>query len=395
MMIFEKLLFINIFIIMKNNVVNTELYRHKSEQGTVTLKSRKNGNNPISLYLEIYGKATQKRHLQFLNLYLTGNEITDTQIKTDALRICTGYTFNIKNTDTSFTDFIQEQILRIDKVQSRKNPICALKKLVQFAGIDNIPFNKVNERFLLSFREWLLNRAVGNIGKRPLDKGTCDLYFSIVMRFSNRAQKKGLIPITAYQQSDIPAIGKVVKVPVTFTEDEIIRLQNTPYPATEICKALMLQFACGQRWGDVKCMTWEQIALEDEVYKLVLQQEKTDKILPSFITRALMDWIGEDKERKSLIFKALPKYDQTVRNHLQRWCTLAGIEKKVGTHTMRRSCATILYKKGVPLFTISKILGHSKTDITLRYIGLDEGDIRKGLDALKDITQNFSYSKAS
>jgi integrase len=61
---------------------------------------------------------------------------------------------------------------------------------------------------------------------------------------------------------------------------------------------------------------------------------------------------------------------------------------------MRRSCATILYKKGVPLYTISKILGHSTSDITLRYIGIDEKDIRDGLDVLKEITDSFTYEKA-
>jgi integrase/recombinase XerD len=80
---------------------------------------------------------------------------------------------------------------------------------------------------------------------------------------------------------------------------------------------------------------------------------------------------------------------------MKKWCKLATIEKNVGTHTMRRSCATILYKKEVPLYTISKILGHSNTDITLRYIGLDEKDIKNGLSALKEITNGFTYNKAS
>jgi len=384
---------------MKTKIVNDEIYRHKNEHGTITLKSRKNGNNPESLYLEVYEKATQKRQLQFLNLYLTGNEALDTLTKTEALSRCSGYVFHTRKTEaTSFTDFCRGQIERIDKAQSQLNPKTALNKLHQFTNSLNIPFTKIDENFLLSFREWLLNSAHNNSckrNKRKLEKSTGWLYMAIIMRFANRAQRKGLIPLSAYTPCEIPPISITAKVPITFTEDEIKRLQSTPYPVyPEICKALMLQFACGQRWGDVRDMKWEQLVSEGEVYKIVLQQEKTDKVLPSFITNGLIDWIGEGKERSGLIFKCVPS-DNTVRTHLQRWCNLAGIEKKVGTHTMRRSCATILYKKGVPLFTISKILGHSSSDITLRYIGLDEADIRKGLDALKDITANFTYSKAS
>jgi integrase len=381
---------------MKNHIVNTEIYRHKGELGTVALKSRKNGNNPESLYLEIYEKATQKRRLEFLNMYLTGNQTIDTLIKTDALGKCSGYLFKPRNLDKmTFTDFIKEQINKIDKEQSRKVSYSALTRFKEYAHALIIPFSMVNEKFLLGFRNWLLTEAFSERGG-IIGRGTADNYLSAIMRFANRAQRKGLISSTAYSSKEIPCIGKVTKVPIILTEQEILTLQATPYPKTpEICKALILQFACGQRWGDVKDMRWEQIVAEGEVYKIVLQQEKTDKILPSFITNALIDWIGEGKEREGRIFYSIPKDSQTVREHLQAWCTAAGITKKVGTHTMRRSCATILYKKGVPLFTISKILGHSRADITLRYIGLDEKDIRNGLNALKEITDSFNYSKAS
>ncbi|HTA82696.1 MAG TPA: tyrosine-type recombinase/integrase [Bacteroidia bacterium] len=381
---------------MKTKISNTELYRCKSELGTVALKSRKNGNNPESLYLEVYEKVTQKRHLEFLNLYLTGNEHIDTQVKNDALTKCSAYVFNSpKSGCLSFDAFINEMILKIDKEQSRKSSRTSLNRLREYAKLTTIPFNKVDEKFLSGFRNWLLTEALSERGGL-LEKGTSDNYLSIIMRFANRAQRKGFISINSYNAQDIPCIGKVIKVPITLTEEEIKKLQNTLYHAApEICKALMLQFACGQRWGDVRGMTWDQIVLEGDVYKIVLKQEKTDKILPSFITKALIDWVGEGKERQGLIFTRIPKDCQTVREHLKEWCTKAEIFKKVGTHTMRRSCATILYKKGVPLYTISKILGHSSTNITLRYIGLDETDIRNGLSALKEITDSFSYCKAS
>ena len=366
---------------------NTLIYKHKTVLGTVFLKSRKNGPNPESLYLEVYLKATQKRHLEFLGLHFTGNAITDNKIKQDAILKCCNYIFTEKKEEIrSFSTFWEGEVRKIVKEQSRRNPLNVLKKLHRFAGKNEIPFSLINEKFLLSYREWVLN---------TLSKGTADLHLSIFMRFANRAQRKGYISFSAYDPIDIPAIGQVIKIPVTLTEDEIMRLQGTSYPKQSICKALMLQFACGQRWGDVKKMTWEQIIYEGGQYKIVLQQEKTEKVLPSFISKDLMDWVGQGKERKGLMFAELPSSDGVIISHLRNWCALASIEKTVGTHTMRRSCATILYKKGVPLFTISKILGHSKTDITLRYIGLDEADIRKGLDALKGITDNFTYSKAS
>jgi integrase len=375
---------------------NTLVYKHKTTFGTVFLKSRKNGTNPESLYLEIYSKETQKRQLEFLGLTFTGNTLTDTQIKQDAIIKCINYAFTEKKEENDvFSVFCEGEIKKIDKEQSRKGSRSALQKLRQFVKTENIPFSLITEKFLLSFRDWLLNEAPNNCRDKQMEKATCDLYLSIIMRYANRAQRKGYISLTAYNHADIPPIGKVVKLPITFTEEEIIKLQGTPYEKQEICKALMLQFACGQRWGDVRDMAWEQILFEDGQYKIVLKQEKTDKILPSFISKDLMNWVGEGKERIGKIFTSIPLDDQTVREHLQKWCESAGIHKKVGTHTMRRSCATILYKKGIELLTISKILGHSTTDITRRYIGIDEKDIKKGLDVLKEVTNRFNFGNAA
>ena len=375
---------------------NTLIYKHKTSFGTVSLKARKNGLNPESLFLEIYFKSTQKRQLEFLNIRLSGDPVIDTRMKKEAIEKCINYEFSEKKTNNStFTDFFKEQIRKIDKEQSRYTLIRSLKKLHTYSRAENIPFSMITESFLLGLREWFLNRALNEYTELPLQKNTADLYFSTIMCFANRAQRKGYISASAYNVTDIPPVGKVIKVPVTLTEDEIIKLQSTPYKKQEICKALLFQFACGQRWGDVRDMTWEQIILEDGQYKIVLKQEKTDKILPSFISKELMDWVAEDKVRKGKIFNSLPAGVSNILIHLKRWCACAGIDKKVGTHTMRRTCATILYKKGVELLTISKILGHSTSEITRRYIGIDEKDIKKGLDKLKEVTNRFNFGKVA
>jgi integrase len=375
---------------------NTLIYKHKTVFGTVFLKSRKNGLNPESLYLEIYLKANQKRHLEFLGLYFTGNPTLDAKIKQDGIVKCINYIFTEKRTEEmTFTHFCQEQIMKIDKLKSRIGPLHSLKRLHHFAKTDIVSFSQVNEVFLLGFRQYLLNQAFSEYTDKLLSKNTVDQYLYMIMSYANRAQRKGLIPLTAYSAHDIPCIGKEVKVPVTFTEDELIKLQKTPYFHQEICKALMFQFACGQRWGDIRDMTWEQLILEDGQYMIVLKQEKTDKVLPSFISKDLVNWVGKWKERKGRIFCDLPLSSNTIITHMNDWCKAAGITKRVGTHTMRRTCATILYKKGVELLTISKILGHSNTDITRRYIGIDERDIKKGLDKLKEVTNRFNFNKAA
>lgn len=48
-------------------------------------------------------------------------------------------------------------------------------------------------------------------------------------------------------------------------------------------------------------------------------------------------------------------------------------------HTLRRTFGRAMYRAGIPVPTIAKILGHESTEITLRYIGVDLDDMRKAM----------------
>lgn len=52
-------------------------------------------------------------------------------------------------------------------------------------------------------------------------------------------------------------------------------------------------------------------------------------------------------------------------------------------HTLRRTFGRAMYRAGVEVATIAKILGHESTEVTLRYIGVDMDDMRSAMQ--KDI----------
>lgn len=49
---------------------------------------------------------------------------------------------------------------------------------------------------------------------------------------------------------------------------------------------------------------------------------------------------------------------------------------RFSNHTLRRTFGRALYRAGVEVATIAKILGHESTEVTLRYIGVDLDDMR-------------------
>lgn len=49
---------------------------------------------------------------------------------------------------------------------------------------------------------------------------------------------------------------------------------------------------------------------------------------------------------------------------------------RFSNHTLRRTFGRVLFRSGVEVATIAKILGHESTEVTLRYIGVDLDDMR-------------------
>jgi integrase/recombinase XerD len=73
-----------------------------------------------------------------------------------------------------------------------------------------------------------------------------------------------------------------------------------------------------------------------------------------------------------------------VYKKLNALCTEAGITKKIGTHTLRRSRATHLLNKGIPLEQLSKWLRHKSYTTTSVYLKISTADLQRKLEAVGD-----------
>ena len=78
-----------------------------------------------------------------------------------------------------------------------------------------------------------------------------------------------------------------------------------------------------------------------------------------------------------------PLSDRQVRDMLKRRAARAGIDKRVHPHGLRHTYADELQQQGVPVSTISKLLGHSSIAVTSRY--LDHLTNDQAIDALQGV----------
>ena len=114
-------------------------------------------------------------------------------------------------------------------------------------------------------------------------------------------------------------------------------------------------------------------------------QRKTGKTVQFELTeqtrRAVMDWINRRSlTREDYLFPSR----QRPGNHLstrqyarivKRWVASAGLQPSdYGTHSMRRTKPTLIYRRTHNLRAIQLLLGHTKLESTVRYLGIEVED---------------------
>jgi integrase len=119
--------------------------------------------------------------------------------------------------------------------------------------------------------------------------------------------------------------------------------------------------------------------------RAMVMQQKTGRPVQFEITKktraALIQWIDQEKLSNSdFLFKgktnskthiSTRQYARIVKN----WVTEIGLDPlDYGTHSMRRTKATLIYKRTKNLRAIQLLLGHTKLESTVQYLGIEVDD---------------------
>jgi len=184
------------------------------------------------------------------------------------------------------------------------------------------------------------------------------------------------------------------------------RLLSCP-KSTVQTTVIHLELCLGLRHVEVIRLRADDINYKDE-YITVLGKGPSGgkpRLIPfASDTRAVLE--AQERHRRDQIDMALSKYPKTtiVPPNLVLWLRGGklhsyseegyGLDKIVtlplsdvvgfhfSNHTLRRTFGRALYRSGVEVAVIAKILGHESTDVTLRYIGVDLDDMTKAMRRL-------------
>lgn len=149
---------------------------------------------------------------------------------------------------------------------------------------------------------------------------------------------------------------------------------------------LNLAIDCKLRSCDLLRMKVRDISSGDVIQNRVLyKQSKTEREVQFEITsrtaQSLTQWLMQSGLSQSdYIFPSPRKFERPMSysfyaNTIRRWAAQLGYDPYLyGTHSMRRTKATLIYARTKNIRAVQLLLGHVKLDNTIRYLGVEIED---------------------
>ena len=157
-------------------------------------------------------------------------------------------------------------------------------------------------------------------------------------------------------------------------------------------------FSCytGLSYIDVRLLTHNHIVRGiDGDYWIFAQRKKTEQPIKIPLLDKALDIIKKYNNDSESNSKLLPVYsNQKINTYLKEITALFDITKNITFHSARHTFATtVTLSNGVPIETVSKLLGHSKLSTTQVYARVIEEKVSVDMKSLRKIL-NYNINKS-
>lgn len=135
---------------------------------------------------------------------------------------------------------------------------------------------------------------------------------------------------------------------------------------------------CGLRISDIVALNVGDVRGKNYVQIVEKKTGKSKRFPLNDKLKLLIADFVKSKRDKEPLFKSLwgRRYNRITAYYMIRdACKNAGLEEKIGTHSMRKTFGYHHYQKFKDVALLQKIFNHSSQQITLRYIGIEQDQI--------------------
>jgi integrase len=260
----------------------------------------------------------------------------------------------------------------------------------------NIKLQSVNNHYVEEFKKYLLTcpilgrgkkSGVSGQGKKQLSRRTASHLFKALGQLLAIAERDMIIlknPVKSLKGITVP---ETIKEYLTYDDMEKLSQKSLDgILGAEIRRAFFFSCFTGLRISDIKSLTWGDINRDSPQIRKV--QKKTGRIVTiplNPVAWALIDPGDTISRYDSLVFPVLGTKRIDTNRVLVSWAEAAGIAKRIGWHTGRRTFATLTIESGADISTVSRLLGHSGIRVTGVYAQSTDKAKREAVNALPAI----------
>lgn len=243
-----------------------------------------------------------------------------------------------------------------------------------------LPFAQIDMHLIESFRDFLLKAPRGGNKSGTISQNTASTYFTLFKAALHQAF------IDCYFDVDIAAkvkgISGVESRREYLTIEELNKLAATPCEYPMLKKAAFFSALTGLRHSDIRKMTWKELSVEGDHYRINFTQRKTGGVEYMPISEQAYLICGEPAEPDRLVFEGLQD-PSWINRPVKKWIEAAGIKKHITFHCFRHSYATNQLTEGTDLYTVSKMLGHTNIRTTQIYAKVVDSKKEEAAQAIK------------
>ena len=241
---------------------------------------------------------------------------------------------------------------------------------------DDMAFRELTSDFIREFDFFL------RIDKE-CTHNTVWVYTMPVIALAELAIKKGLIRDNPFEDYEI-SMEETDRSYLLKEDVETLLLLKPSKPRYELVKDLFI-FSCftGLSYIDIKKLKWSNIQSFFDGHQWIISRRKKSDVssnvrLLEIPKRIIEKYRGVTKN--DFVFP-MP-CNATCNKHISKLIEEAGIitEQKVTFHTARHTFATMFLTEGVPLESLSKMMGHKNISTTQIYAKITSQKISKDMD---------------
>ena len=182
-----------------------------------------------------------------------------------------------------------------------------------------------------------------------------------------------------------------------LTDEEILCIAHKQIniPRLEQIRDIFI-FSCftGLAYIDVSNLTPDHIVTLGDKQWIMTQRQKTSvetNVLLLDIPKAIIAKYGGKTYRNGKLFPMLT--NQKTNSYLKEIADICGIKKNLTFHLARHTFATMSLSKGVPMESVSKMLGHTNIRTTQIYARITNKKIEHDMEELADKLDKFNDAK--